>query len=180
MKHIMPVRKSLSHRTIFNILGPLTNPAGAKKYLLGVFDKSFIAKIAEALVKMGTKRALVVSSEDGMDEISVCDATHCALVENGEVKKFTIAPEDFGIRRADRNDILGGDAEQNAKITRSILEGEERGAKRDMVLLNAGAALFVDGKAQSIEEGIGMAADAIDSGKAAQKLEEIIRVSRSL
>ena len=181
MKHIMPIRKSLPHRTIFNILGPLTNPAGAKKYLLGVFDRSFVPKLAGALAKMGAKRALVVSSFDGMDEISICASTYAQFVENGEVsEEMTIDPREFGFDLAKKEEILGGDAEQNAMITGNILEGKERGAKRDMVLLNAGAALFVDGKATSIKEGIQMAAEAIDSGKAKKKLQEIIQVSQSL
>ncbi len=180
MKHIMPIRKSIPHRTIFNILGPLTNPAGAKKYLLGVFDRSFIPKIAEALLQIGVRKALVVSSQDKMDEISICDATHCALVENGRVEEFVIAPEDFGMPRAKRGEILGGEAKENAAITQAILEGKEQGAKRNMILLNAGAALFVDGKAGSIEEGVKMAAKAIDSGAAAKKLRQIVEVSQSL
>jgi len=181
MKHIMPIRKSLSHRTIFNILGPLTNPAGARKYLLGVFDRSFVPQLAEALAKMGAKKALVVSSYDGMDEISICASTYAQLVVDGEVKEeMRIDPREFGFDLAKKEEILGGDAKQNATITRNILEGKERGAKRDMVLLNAGAALFVDGKAASIKEGIQMAAEAIDSGKAKEKLQEIIQVSQSL
>jgi len=180
MKHIMPIRKSIPHRTIFNILGPLTNPAGAEKFLLGVFAEEFVPKIARALSQLGAKKALVVSSEDGMDELSVCAPSRCALVEGERVEEFVLDPAELGIPRAKKADILGGDAAQNAAITRGILEGSVTGPRRDMVLLNAGAALYVDGKAESIKEGIEMAAEAIDSGAAKEKLEEIIAVSREL
>ena len=180
MKHIMPIRKSIPHRTIFNILGPLTNPAGAKKYLLGVFDKSFIPKIAEAMRRLGAKRALVVASEEGMDELTITGITHVAELRGDTIRYYDIAPEDVGLSRAPISEILGGDAIQNAAITRAILEGEEQGAKRDMVLLNAGAALYVDGKAGSIQEGVAMAKEAIESGKAKEKLAQIIECSKEL
>ncbi|BCD60431.1 MULTISPECIES: anthranilate phosphoribosyltransferase [unclassified Nitratiruptor] len=180
MKHIMPIRKSIPHRTIFNILGPLTNPAGAKKYLLGVFDKEFVPKLAEALKELGAKKALVVSSEEGMDEISISGKTYVAELNNGHITYYEIAPEDYGLQRASFESILGGDAIENAEITRAILSGEESGPKRDMVLLNAGAALYVDGKASSIREGVEMAMEAIKSGKAQEKLNQIIQVSKEL
>jgi len=180
MKYIMPIRKSLSHRTIFNILGPLTNPAGAKKYLLGVFDKSFIMKIAKALTLMDTKRAIVVSSKDKMDEISVSDITYGAKVEDKKIEEFIIDPREYNIPYSPFNAILGGDAKTNAKITKDILSGELKGAKLDIVLLNAAAALVVDEKAKSIDEGILMAKEAIDSKKAIKKLYEIIEISNKL
>ena len=180
MKHIMPIRKSIPHRTIFNILGPLTNPAGAKKYLLGVFDKSFIPKIAEALKELGARRALVVSSEEGMDEISISGTTYAAKLEDGQIEYMQITPEDVGLPRYGFEEILGGDAGTNAAITEAILKGEEKGAKRDMVLLNAAAALMADGKAGTIEEGIAMAKEAIESGRAYAKLQQIIDTSREL
>jgi len=180
MKHIMPIRKSIPHRTIFNILGPLTNPAGAKKYLLGVFDKSFVPKIAEALRELGARRAIVVSSEEGMDEISISAPTYAAKLEDGKIAYFTITPEDVGLGRYPFEEILGGDAKENAAITKAILSGEELGAKRDMVLLNAAAALVADGKAQSLQEGVEMAREAIESGRAYEKLQQIIEVSREL
>ncbi|MRI83183.1 MAG: anthranilate phosphoribosyltransferase [Nitratiruptor sp.] len=180
MKHIMPIRKTIPHRTIFNILGPLTNPAGARKYLLGVFSPEFIPKLAQALIELGVERALVVSSADGMDEISICDKTHCAEIHGGKMEEYEIAPEDFGLQRAFKEEILGGDGATNAQITRAILTGELHGPKRDMVLLNAGAALMVDGKAATIREGIELAAQAIDSGQAARKLQEIVEVSQQL
>jgi anthranilate phosphoribosyltransferase len=179
MKHIMPIRKSIPHRTIFNILGPLSNPASVKKQLIGVFDKSFVPKIAEALTKLNTKRAMVVSSEDGMDEISICDITHAAFVERGSVREFVIDPREYGFDLASKEEIIGGDAKENAEITRAILSGEITGAKRDVVILNAACALLVDGKVYSTEEGVEMAKDAINNGDALKKLNQIIEKSNS-
>jgi anthranilate phosphoribosyltransferase len=180
MKHIMPIRKSLSHRTIFNILGPLSNPASVKKQLIGVFDKSYVPVMAEALTKLNTKRAMVVSSADGMDEISISDVTHAAFVERGNVREFILDPREYGFDLYPKEEILGGDAKQNAEITRGVLSGDIIGAKRDIVLINAGAALLVEGWVNSTEEGIEMARDAINSGKAIQKLEQIVKVSNEL
>ena len=153
MKHIMPIRKSIDHRTIFNILGPLSNPASVHKQLIGVFSKEFIPKIAGALTKLNTKRAMVVSSNDGMDEISISDVTHCAFVERGEFREFTLDPREYGFDLYDKKEIEGGDAVENAKITKGILSGEITGAKRDIVILNTAAALLVDGRVYSTEEG---------------------------
>ncbi len=180
MKHIMPIRKSIDHRTIFNILGPLTNPAGAQKYLLGVFDPSFIRRMAEALVELGAKRAYVVSAKDGMDEISLSANSNFAYVETGRISEGEIDPETYGFKKAPKEAILGGDAQHNAQITRDIFSGKEQGAKRDIVLLNAAFALFADGKVRDIEEGVAMAKEAIDSGKAAAHLEKIAEVSRKV
>ncbi len=180
MKHIMPIRKSLPHRTIFNILGPLTNPAGVKKYLLGVFDQKYIDKITKALLLLDTKDSMIVSSHDGLDEISISDITYYNLIENGEIKKGIIDPIDFGFAMYPFEAIKGGDAKENAKITRGILEGSVKGAKRDIVILNAAAALKVAKVAKDMKEGIKMANDAIDSKRALKKLEEIIEVSNSL
>ncbi|NPA73547.1 MAG: anthranilate phosphoribosyltransferase [Epsilonproteobacteria bacterium] len=180
MKYIMPIRKSLSHRTIFNILGPLTNPAGAKKYLIGVFSDEFLGRIIKGLSLLDTKAAIAVSSRDGLDEISICDVTYATLLKEGKTKDFIIDPQEFGFKLAKKEEIKGGDAKENAKITRAILEGKERGAKRDIVLLNAGVALYVDSKARDIKEGIEMASDAIDSGKAKKKLDEIIDTSHKV
>ncbi|WP_024791614.1 anthranilate phosphoribosyltransferase [Lebetimonas sp. JS032] len=179
MKYIMPIRKSLSHRTIFNILGPLTNPAGAKKYLLGVFSPDFVEKIASALTLMDINSAMVVSSLDGMDEISVAAPTKAVYYNGVKLEDLTIRPESFGIN-GKKEDLVGGDAKENAKITRGILEGVIKDAKREAVLLNAGAALFVDGKANSIEEGLNLAAEAIDSGRAVKHLKKIIEISNKL
>jgi len=180
MKHIMPIRKSLEHRTIFNILGPLTNPAGAKKYLLGVFSPGFIDRMAGALVELGTRRAFVVSSEDGMDEISLAAPTRYAEVRDGRVDEGVIRPEDHGFRTAPKEAILGGDAEENARILRSVLGGRERGPKRDIVLLNAAYALVADERARDVREGIEIAREAIESGRAAEHLEKIVELSNRL
>ena len=180
MKHIMPIRKSLDHRTIFNILGPLSNPANVKKQLIGVFDKSYVPIIANALAKLHTKRAMVVSSADGMDEISISDVTHAAFVDRGNISEFIIDPREYGFDLYPKDDIKGGDAKENAQTTRDILSGKINGAKKDIVLINTGAALLVEGWVNSTEEGIEMARDAINSGKALEKLEEIIKVSNEL
>jgi anthranilate phosphoribosyltransferase len=180
MKHIMPVRKSLDHRTIFNILGPLSNPASVHKQLIGVFDKEFVPKIAGALTQLNTKRAMVVSSNDGMDEISICDVTHCAFVERGQFNEFILDPREYGFDFYDKEELIGGDAKENAEITKGVLDGSIAGAKRDIVLLNAAAALLVDNKVNSTEEGIEMARDTIKSGKAKEKLQEIVKVSNEL
>ena len=179
MKHIMPIRRSISHRTIFNILGPLTNPAGAKKYLLGVFSVDFIEKIAKALSLIDTKKALVVSSLDGMDEISVESITRGILVENNELKEIEIDPAKYNLK-GKKEELIGGDAKENALITRGILSGEIKGSKRNAVLLNAAAALFVDGKARDIKEGVEIAKELIDSKKAINHLEKIIKISNEL
>jgi len=175
----MPIRKSLNHRTIFNILGPLTNPAGAKKYLLGVFSPEFIEPIASALTLMDVKSAMVVSSLDGMDEISIAAPTKALYYDGMRLRDMEIRPDAYGMVGS-KEDLIGGDAIENAKITRGILSGEIKGAKRDAVLLNAAAALFVDGKVGNIEDGIEMAKDSIESGKAIKHLEKIIEVSRKL
>lgn len=176
MKYIMPIRKSLSHRTIFNILGPLTNPAGVKKQLIGVFSKEYIARIAEALSLLGSARTMVVSSRDGMDEISICDVSY-AFYKGEEI---IIDPEAYGLDIAPKEDIIGGDAKENAIITHGILEGSIEGAKRDIVLLNAAAALMVDGKARDIQDGLEIARETLESGKAKSHLEKIIKVSKLL
>ncbi len=180
MKHIMPVRKSIEHRTIFNILGPLTNPAGAQKYLLGVFDPAYIKRMAEALLALDAKRAYVVSSQDGMDEISLAAPTSFAYVEAGRISEGVIDPEIFGFKRAPKEAILGGDAQQNAQITRDIFSKEEQGAKRDIVLLNAAFALFADGNVRDIQEAVEIAKEGIDSGKAREHLEKIAKMSEQL
>ena len=179
MKHIMPIRRSIPHRTVFNILGPLTNPAGAKKYMLGVFSVNFVEKIAKALMLMDVQRAMVVSSLDGMDEISIAAPTKGVYYNGKELKEIEINPAEYGMS-GNKEDLVGGDALENAKITRGILSGEIKGAKRDVVLLNAAASLVVDEKAKDIKEGIEIAKEAIDSGKAIKHLEKIIEISRKL
>ena len=180
MKHIMPIRKSIDHRTIFNILGPLTNPAGAEKYLLGVFDPAYIKRIADALLELGAKRACVVSSHDGMDEISLACNSSFAYVESGRILEGEINPEMYGFTLAPKEAILGGDANFNAQITRDIFSGKEQGAKRDIVLLNAAFALFVDGTVRDIEEAVAIAKSGLESGKASENLERMAKLSQQL
>ncbi|WP_458701530.1 anthranilate phosphoribosyltransferase [Sulfurospirillum sp. 1307] len=180
MKFIMPVRKSIPDKTIFNILGPLTNPAKVQKSMLGVFDKVFVPKIAEALKINDTKSALVVSSVEHMDEISISGITYAARLKDNKIEEFEIDPEAFGIKKAPLEAIKGGDAKFNASLVYDIFKGDADNAKRDIVLLNAGASLMVEGSARDIQEGIEIARDAIKSKKALKKLEEIIKVSNSL
>lgn len=180
MKYIMPIRKSIPHRTIFNILGPLSNPATVSKQLIGVFDKLYINKIATALDLLETKKSIVVSSNDGMDEISISDISYATMLDNGKVDDFEINPENYGFKLYPKEDILGGDAKFNAAVTRGILNNEVSGAKLDIVLINAAAALIVDDKARDIQEGIEIALEAIQSLKAKKKLEELINISSKL
>ena len=175
MRYIMPIRKSLPHRTIFNILGPLTNPAGVKKQLIGVFSVDYIEKIMEALVMLGAKRGMVVSSLDGMDEIGIEKPTKALFYDSREIKELLIEPQKFGFE-GKKSDLKGGDAKENAKITLSILEGE-KSPRRDVVVLNSAAGFLVDDKVSDLKSGIEMAEYLIDSGKAKKKLEEIIKIS---
>jgi len=179
MKHIMPIRKSIEHRTIFNLLGPLTNPAGARKYLLGVFDPAYIKRMAEALLELDTKRAYVVSSHDGMDELSLAGNSSFAYVESNRISEGEINPEALGFALASKEAIQGGDAMFNAQITSDIFSGKEQGAKRDIVVLNAAFALFVDGNVRDIQEAITMAKEGLDSGKAVKHLEKIAKFSQT-
>ncbi len=180
MKHIMPIRKSINHRTIFNLLGPLTNPAGAQKYLLGVFDPSYVKVMAEALLELDTKRAYVVSAKDGMDEIGISTNTAFAYVEAGRISEGEINPEGFGFTLAPKEAILGGDAKHNAQITRDIFSGEEEGAKRDIVVINAAFALFVDGNVRDMQEAIELVEAQLDSGKTREHLNFMADVSQKL
>ncbi len=180
MKYIMPIRKSLPHRTIFNILGPLTNPAGAKKYLLGVFDKSYISKMAEALTLLGTKKAFVVSSNDGMDEVSVSDVTHYAKIKDGVHTFGMFDPQEYGIKLAPFSELKGADAKKNATITLDIIKGYEKGAKRDIVVVNSAFALVANGSARDIQDGLEMAKEAIGSKKCEIHLKKIIEISNKL
>jgi anthranilate phosphoribosyltransferase len=180
MKYIMPIRKSIPHRTIFNILGPLSNPASVPKQLIGVFSKDYINRIAEALNMLEAKKSMVVSSNDGMDEISISDVTYATSLSNGKIEDFIIDPQECGLKLAPKEEILGGDAKFNAQITKDILYGNEKGAKLDIVLINAAAALIVDSKARDLQDGIQIAREAILSGKAKEKLEQIISISNSI
>ena len=180
MKYIMPIRKSISHRTIFNILGPLSNPANVSKQLVGVFDKSYINKIASALDILKTKRSIIVSSNDGMDEISISDISFGTSLFNGKIEDFEINPENYGLKLAPKEEIIGGDAMFNANITKELLSNNITGAKLDIVLINTAAALIVDEKARDFQDGIQMAKEAIANGKAKEKLDQIIKVSNQL
>lgn len=180
MKHAIGPRKEIGIRTIFNILGPLTNPSGANVQVLGVFTEKLIEPLAEVLGKLGSRRALVVHGEGGLDELTVTGQTAVAEFNSGSVETYRISPEDFGLSRAAIADIRGGnDARESAEMMKDILNGE-RGAKRDMVLLNAGAALMAAGMAENIGGGINLAADCIDSGKAPATLESLIEFSNSV
>jgi anthranilate phosphoribosyltransferase len=180
MKFIMPVRKSISEKTIFNVLGPLTNPAGVQKTMLGVFDKSFVPKIAEALKINEAKSALVVSSREHMDEVSISDITYAARLDANGIKEFEIDPLEYGIKRAPLEAIIGGDAQRNAQILHDIFNDTAQEAQRDIVLMNAACALMVEGMARDIKDGLEIATEAIKSKKAKTKLEEIIKVSSQL
>jgi len=180
MKFIMPVRKSIDEKTVFNVLGPLTNPAGVQKFLLGVFDKVFVPKIAEVLRLNHATSAIVVSAEEGMDEIGISGITYAARLKDGTITEYEINPEDYGITKAPFEAILGGDAARNAAILTNVLSGRAEEPQRDIVLINAAAALEAEGMARDMQEGLEIARDAIGSGKAIEKLQQIISVSSKL
>lgn len=178
MKFVAGVRKELSIRTIFNIQGPLTNPAGATMQVLGVYDESLVKPLCEVLKNVGVKSALSVYGQDGLDEISVSDKTSVCELRDGRLKCYEIAPEDFGMGRCSKEDIVGGNPRENAEITLSILNGQ-KGPKRNAVILNSAAALYVAGKADSIEDGVRLASEIIDSGRAKKQLEKFIEYTNS-
>ena len=173
MKYVAGVRKELSIRTIFNILGPLTNPAGATMQVLGVYDKDLVEPLTEVIKNLGVKSALVVYGLDVMDEISVSDKTFVCGLKDGKTMSYEISPEYFDMEFSSKEDLVGGDAKENAKITLSILNGE-KGPRRNAVLLNSAAGLYVAGKVESLREGVSLAAEIIDSGKALEQLEKFI------
>jgi anthranilate phosphoribosyltransferase len=178
MRHAAPVRRELAVRTAFNLLGPLTNPAGTKRQLVGVPHSELTELMARALLQLGSERAWVVHGADGIDEMSTTGHTKVSECRNGAVSTFYVHPSDFGIPKAERADLLGGDAAANAAIVREVLAGR-KGPRRDVVLLNAGASLFVGGRAASVREGIERAAHAIDSGATSSTLEAMISASRA-
>ena len=178
MKYVGPIRKELGFRTVFNILGPLTNPGSPKMQLLGVYDEYLVEPLAQVLCNLGVKRGMVVYGQDKLDEISLSSPTTVCEFKDGWYKTYTITPEQFGLTRCAKEDLVGGTPEENAAITRAILNGE-KGPKRDAVLMNAGAALYIGQKADSLSAGIALAAELIDSGKAAAVLENLIKVSNS-
>lgn len=176
MKYVGAIRKELGFRTVFNILGPLTNPGSPKMQLLGVYDEYLVEPLAQVLIELGVERGMVVYGTDKLDEISLSSPTKVCEFKDGWFKSYTICPEDFGLRSCSKEDLVGGTPEENADITRDILKGA-KGPKRDAVLMNAGASLYIGGKADSMKAGIELAAQIIDSGAALKTLEKFIEVS---
>jgi anthranilate phosphoribosyltransferase len=178
-RHVIPVRKELAVRTIFNFLGPLTNPAGATRQVIGVSDPAFLDTIAGALARLGAVKALVVSSEDGLDEMSTAGTTTVVEVDGSEIHSYALAPEDVGLRRGRYEDVAGGAPEDNAAVTRRIFAGEA-GPARDLAALNAGAAIYVAGRADTLETGVRAAEEALDCGAAAEALDRLVALSQQL
>ncbi len=178
MKHAAGPRREIGIRTVFNIVGPLTNPAGAGSQLLGVAESSLMDKMAQALQRLGCHHALIVHGDDGLDEVSICDRTMVSEVTEGDIKSYVITPEELGFSRASVESLRGGSAQENASILQEVLSGAQ-GPRRDVVLLNAAAALIAADKAQSWEKGLELARESIDSGRALQKLKDLAEISRS-
>jgi anthranilate phosphoribosyltransferase len=178
MKYAVQPRRDIGIRTIFNILGPLTNPAMATHQLIGIYSGELVAVIAHVLKNLGSVRAMVVHGLEGLDEISLCGPTQVAELRDGQVKEYTIEPEQFGLQRCRMEELHGGNAAQSAIIVGGVLDGQ-KGPARDVVLLNSGAALYVSGNAATIAEGIGLAAESIDSRKARQKLEQLVEMTNA-
>lgn len=174
MKYVAPIRKELGIRTVFNILGPLSNPAGANMELMGVYDQSLVEPLAQVMANLGVNRGMVVYGQDSLDEISMCAPTSVCEIRDGKFTSYEITPEQFGYERCEKGALTGGTPAENAEITKAILKGEEKGPKRQAVCLNAGAALYIAGKAASIEEGVKLAESLIDSGATLKKLEEFV------
>ena len=178
MKYAGPPRREIGIRTVFNILGPLTNPAWAKNYLLGVADGALVEKMALALKSLGCEHALVVHGEDGLDEITISGPSQVCELKDGQIEKYTVSPEDFGLSIASLESLKGGTAEHNAALLRSILWGD-KGPQRDVVLMNAAAALVAGNKAKTLKQGMELAQKSLDSGQALAKLEHLIKLSNS-
>lgn len=174
IKYVAPIRKELGIRTVFNILGPLSNPAGANMELMGVYDQSLVEPLAQVMANLGVNRGMVVYGQDSLDEISMCAPTSVCEIRDGKFTSYEITPEQFGYERCEKGALTGGTPAENAEITKAILKGEEKGPKRQAVCLNAGTALYIAGKAASIEEGVKLAESLIDSGAALKKLEEFV------
>lgn len=174
MKYVAPIRKELGIRTVFNILGPLSNPAGANMELMGVYNQSLVEPLAQVMANLGVNRGMVVYGQDSLDEISMCAPTSVCEIRDSKFTSYEITPEQFGYERCEKGALTGGTPAENAEITKAILKGEEKGPKRQAVCLNAGAALYIAGKAASIEEGVKLAESLIDSGAALKKLEEFV------
>ena len=180
MRYVVPVRRELGVRTIFNFLGPLTNPAGATRQVIGVSDPGYIDTIAAALRGLGGRTALVVSSEDGLDEISVSGATRAVELKDGEIRSFSITPEDLGVQSYPPDAVGAADPSQSAAVARAVMAGEATGAERALVVANAGAAVYVGGVADSLEEGVRRAEEALDSGAALSAMERFVAHTRAL
>jgi anthranilate phosphoribosyltransferase len=170
----------LAVRTIFNLLGPLTNPAGAKRQVIGVSDPAYLETMAGALARLGSESALIVSAEDGLDELSVSAPTRVVELRNGRIDTFSLTPEEAGLERAPSDSLTQGGPEENAELTRAVLTGKAGGVERSLVVLNAGAALYVGGTADSIATGVTQAGEAIDSGAAAELLDRYVRKTKEL
>ncbi|GLI22292.1 MULTISPECIES: anthranilate phosphoribosyltransferase [Xanthobacter] len=179
MKHVGPTRVEMGTRTIFNLLGPLSNPAGVKRQMVGVFAKSWIVPLAEVLKALGSEKAFVVHGSDGLDEITISGGTDIAVLEDGRIHTFTLNPEDVGLARAPAEALKGGDAVHNAAALRAVLDGAP-GAYRDVAVLNAAAALVVAGRAKDLSAGVGMAQTSLDTGSARARLERLVTLSASL
>jgi anthranilate phosphoribosyltransferase len=177
MKYVGPVRKEIGIRNVFNLLGPLTNPASANLQVTGVYSEALVEPVARVFSNLGVKRGFVFYGADGMDEVTVTGETKVCEIDNGNFKTFTITPEEFGLKRYDISELVGGDGAENAEITRKILSGEIKGAKRDIVLLNSALGLVAGGKSETIADGIKMAGEIIDSGKALAKVEEFAKAT---
>ena len=180
MKYVAPIRKELGIRTVFNILGPLSNPAGANLELMGVYEEALVEPLAQVMARLGVIRGMVVYGRDRLDEISISDSTFLCEIKDGWFQSYEIMPEQFGYTRCKREEIIGGSPKENAQITRAILEGIEKGGKRNAVCLNAGAAIYIAGKVHSLEEGVRRAEELIDSGEAKRKLEQLIEESQKV
>ncbi len=176
MKYVGPIRKELGFRTVFNILGPLTNPGRPTMQLLGVYDEYLVEPLTQVLINLGVKRGMVVYGRDKLDEISLSAPTKICEIRDGWYRSTVIAPEDFGLTRCNKEDLVGGTPEENAAITRAILQGE-KGPKRDAVLMNAGAALYIGGKADTLADGVKKAGEILDSGEGIKTLEKMIEIS---
>jgi anthranilate phosphoribosyltransferase len=178
MKYAAPVRKEIGVRTIFNILGPLLNPARATMEVMGVYQKELVTPLAQVLQNLGVKNGIVIHGSDGLDEATISGETVYCAIGDGKLTEGTFVPENFGLSRAPLSAVIGGTPEENAGITRAILSGKETGPKRDIVVLNSALALYVGGKAGSIGEGAALAQELIDSGKAAEKLEQLCKATK--
>lgn len=177
MKYVAPIRKELGIRTVFNILGPLSNPAGANMELMGVFDESLVEPLARVMLNLGVARGMVVFGQDKLDEISMSAPTSVCEIRDGNFRSYVITPEQFGYTSCKKEELVGGTPQENAEITRNIISGQDKGARRQAVCLNAGAALYIAGAAGSLEEGVRLAEKQIDSGAAKKVLDDFIRES---